>query len=51
MYQLSVRAGGRLTEVSQFENVVVNARGGAIVRVTDAASVAQTQPIHIIVEP
>src|SRR4249920_3541697 len=35
MYQLSVRAAGRLTEVPQFESVVVSARGGALVRVSD----------------
>jgi HAE1 family hydrophobic/amphiphilic exporter-1 len=39
MYQLSVRAMGRLSEVPQFENVVVNARGGALVRVSDVGRV------------
>ncbi len=39
-YQLSVRAMGRLSEVPQFENVVVNAgRNGALVRVTDVGRV------------
>ena len=39
-YQLSVRAGGRLTEVSQFEDVVVKAgRDGALVRVKDIGRV------------
>ncbi len=34
MYQLSVRAAGRLTEPSQFENIVVKAgKDGALVRV------------------
>ena len=40
MYQLSVRAVGRLSEVPQFENVVVSAgRGGALVRVSDVGRV------------
>jgi HAE1 family hydrophobic/amphiphilic exporter-1 len=40
MYQLSVRAMGRLSEVSQFENVVVSAgRGGSLVRITDVGRV------------
>ena len=40
MYQLSVRAAGRLTEVSEFENVVVKAGGnGALVRVRDVGRV------------
>jgi HAE1 family hydrophobic/amphiphilic exporter-1 len=40
MFQLSVRAMGRLTEVPQFENVVVNAgKGGALVRVSDVGRV------------
>jgi hydrophobic/amphiphilic exporter-1 (mainly G- bacteria), HAE1 family len=40
MYQLSVRAAGRLTEVSQFEDVVVKAgRDGALVRVKDIGRV------------
>jgi HAE1 family hydrophobic/amphiphilic exporter-1 len=40
MYQLSVRAVGRLSEVPQFENVVVSAgRGGALVRVSDIGRV------------
>jgi HAE1 family hydrophobic/amphiphilic exporter-1 len=40
MYQLSVRAAGRLTEVSQFEDVVVKAgRDGALVRVKDVGRV------------
>src|SRR5688572_23961680 len=39
-YQLSVRAGGRLTEVAQFEDVVVEAGGdGALVRVKDIGRV------------
>ena len=40
MYQLSVRAQGRLTEVPQFENVVVKAgKDGALVRVRDVGRV------------
>ena len=40
MYQLSVRAQGRLTEVSEFENVIVKAGDdGALVRVTDVGRV------------
>ena len=40
MFQLSVRAAGRLTEVSDFENIVVNAgRDGALVRVRDIGRV------------
>ncbi len=39
MYQLSVRAMGRLSEVPQFENVVVGARNGALVRVKDVGRV------------
>jgi HAE1 family hydrophobic/amphiphilic exporter-1 len=40
MYQLSVRAAGRLTEVNQFEEVVVKAgRDGALVRVKDVGRV------------
>jgi HAE1 family hydrophobic/amphiphilic exporter-1 len=40
MFQLSVRAAGRLTEVSEFENIVVNAgRDGALVRVKDVGRV------------
>jgi HAE1 family hydrophobic/amphiphilic exporter-1 len=40
MYELSVRAMGRLSEVSQFENVVVSAnKNGALVRVTDVGRV------------
>ncbi|HKY22770.1 MAG TPA: multidrug efflux RND transporter permease subunit [Vicinamibacterales bacterium] len=39
-YQLSVRAAGRLTEVSEFENVVVKAgRDSALVRVKDVGRV------------
>jgi hydrophobic/amphiphilic exporter-1 (mainly G- bacteria), HAE1 family len=39
-YQLSVRAQGRLTEVSEFEKVVVKAgQGGALVRVRDVGRV------------
>jgi HAE1 family hydrophobic/amphiphilic exporter-1 len=39
-YQLSVRAGGRLTEVAQFEDVVIKAgRTGALVRVKDVGRV------------
>jgi HAE1 family hydrophobic/amphiphilic exporter-1 len=39
-YQLSVRAGGRLTEVAQFEEVVVKSgRDGALVRVKDVGRV------------
>ena len=40
MYTLSVRAQGRLSEVPQFENVVVKAgQGGALVRVRDIGRV------------
>ena len=40
MFQLSVRAAGRLTEVSEFENIVVNAgQDGALVRVRDIGRV------------
>jgi HAE1 family hydrophobic/amphiphilic exporter-1 len=40
MYQISVRAMGRLTEVQQFEDVVVKAgRDGALVRVRDIGRV------------
>ena len=40
MYQISVRAMGRLTEVQQFEEVVVKAgEGGALVRVRDVGRV------------
>jgi HAE1 family hydrophobic/amphiphilic exporter-1 len=39
MYQLSVRAMGRLREVTDFESVVVGARGGALIRVTDVGRV------------
>jgi HAE1 family hydrophobic/amphiphilic exporter-1 len=40
MYQISVRAMGRLTEVQQFESVVVKAgRDGALVRVSDVGRV------------
>ena len=40
MYQISVRAMGRLTEVAQFEDVVVKAgRDGALVRVRDIGRV------------
>ena len=40
MYQLSVRAAGRLTEVNQFEDIVVKAgRDGALVRVKDIGRV------------
>ena len=39
MYQLSVRAMGRLSEVPQFENVVVSAARGALVRVSDVGRV------------
>jgi len=40
MYQLSVRAAGRLTEVPQFEDVVVKAgKDGALVRVRDIGRV------------
>ena len=40
LYQLSVRAGGRLTDASQFEDVVVKAgRDGALVRVRDVGRV------------
>ena len=40
MYQLSVRAAGRLTEVNQFEDIVVKAgRDGALVRVKDVGRV------------
>ena len=40
MYQLSVRAAGRLTEVPEFEDVVVKAgQDGALVRVKDVGRV------------
>ena len=40
MYQLSVRAIGRLTDVTQFENIVVKqGRDGALVRVKDVGRV------------
>jgi HAE1 family hydrophobic/amphiphilic exporter-1 len=40
LYQLSVRAGGRLTDVAQFEDVVIKAgQGGALVRVRDVGRV------------
>src|SRR6187399_675749 len=40
MYQLSVRAGGRLSGKEQFEDVVVkSAQGGALVRVRDVGRV------------
>jgi len=40
MYQLSVRAAGRLTEAHQFENIVVKAgKDGALVRVRDVGRV------------
>ena len=40
MFQLSVRAAGRLTEVSEFEDIVVNAGAdGALVRVKDIGRV------------
>jgi HAE1 family hydrophobic/amphiphilic exporter-1 len=40
MYQLSVRAAGRLTEVHEFEDIVVKAGGdGALVRVRDIGRV------------
>ena len=40
MYQISVRAMGRLTEASQFEDVVIKAgRDGALVRVSDVGRV------------
>jgi len=40
MFQLSVRAAGRLTEVSEFEDIVVNAgQDGALVRVRDIGRV------------
>jgi len=40
MYQLSVRAMGRLSEVAQFEDVVVKAgAGGALVRLSDVGRV------------
>src|SRR6188768_1662961 len=40
LYQLSVRAGGRLSQVEQFEDVVVkSAQGGALVRVRDVGRV------------
>ncbi len=39
-YQISVRAAGRLHEVSDFENIIVKAAaGGTLVRVKDVASV------------
>ena len=40
MYQLSVRAAGRLTEVNEFEEIVVKAgKDGALVRVKDVGRV------------
>jgi len=40
MYQLSVRAAGRFTEVNQFEDIVVKSgRDGALVRVKDVGRV------------
>ncbi len=39
MYQLSVRAMGRLSEVPQFEKIVVGGKNGALVRVTDVGRV------------
>ena len=40
MYQLSVRAAGRLTEVNEFEDIVVKAgKDGALVRVKDVGRV------------
>jgi hydrophobic/amphiphilic exporter-1 (mainly G- bacteria), HAE1 family len=40
MYQLSVRAAGRLVEASEFENIVVKAgKDGALVRVKDVGRV------------
>jgi HAE1 family hydrophobic/amphiphilic exporter-1 len=39
MYQLSVRAMGRLGEVEEFEQVVVSARDNALVRVSDVGRV------------
>ena len=40
MFQLSVRAAGRLTEVAEFENIVVKAgQDGALVRVRDIGRV------------
>lgn len=39
MFNLSVRAQGRLTEVDQFENVVVKAGEGTLVRVRDVGRV------------
>ncbi len=40
MFQLSVRAAGRLTEVNEFENIIVKAgRDGALVRVRDLGRV------------
>jgi HAE1 family hydrophobic/amphiphilic exporter-1 len=40
MYQLSVRAQGRLSEVAEFEQVIVKAgEDGALVRVTDVGRV------------
>jgi len=40
MYQLSVRAAGRLTEVNQFEDIVVKSgKDGALVRVKDVGRV------------
>lgn len=39
MYEFSVRAMGRLTETTQFEQVVVNSRNGALVRVADVGRV------------
>ena len=35
MYQLSVRAVGRLREAAEFENIIVKSVGGALVRVKD----------------
>jgi HAE1 family hydrophobic/amphiphilic exporter-1 len=39
MYEFSVRAAGRLAEASEFEQVVVSARNGALVRVADVGRV------------
>ena len=39
MFQLSVRAAGRLSEPSEFENVIVEAGDGALVRVADVGRV------------
>ncbi len=38
-YQMSVRAAGRLSEVSEFQNIIVKANQGTLVRLADVANV------------